>query len=92
MFPCFLGGCVFGERFHYNTFLVSNRIVGFGFSQMWKKSVMVAGSVVIAVLKKAVPAVKKNCDNYHEKAVPAIRKNYLLWAEANEVKRVILDC
>ena len=27
MFP-FLGVCVFGSRFHYNTFLVSNRIVG----------------------------------------------------------------
>ena len=34
-------------------------IVGFGFSQMWKKSVMAAGLVVIVVLKKAVLAVKK---------------------------------
>ena len=34
-------------------------IVGFGFSQMWKKSIMAARLVVIVVLKKAVPAVKK---------------------------------
>ena len=27
MFP-FSGVCVFGARFHYNTFLVSNRMVG----------------------------------------------------------------
>ena len=27
MFP-FLGVCVFGARFHYNTFLASNRRVG----------------------------------------------------------------
>ena len=27
MFP-FLGVCVFGPRFHYNTFLVSNRRIG----------------------------------------------------------------
>ena len=27
MFP-FLGVCVFGVRFHYSTFLVSNRIIG----------------------------------------------------------------
>ena len=39
-------------------------------------------SVVIAVLKKAIPAVKKSCDNYHEKFVPAVRKNCLLWTEA----------
>ena len=66
-----------------------------------------AGSAVTTILKKvvlairkscddyhekAVPGVKKICDNYHEKAVPAIRKSCLLWAEANEVKWVILDC
>ena len=65
------------------------------------------GSAVRAVLKKAVPVVKKSCDNYHEKAVPAVRKSCdsyhekvvlavrkscLLWAEANEVRCVILDC
>ena len=70
-------------------------------------NVQVAGSVVTAVLKKAVlavkkscdsyhekavPAVKKICDNYHEKAVPIVRKNCLLWAEANEVRWVISDC
>ena len=33
-------------------------------------------SVVTAVLKKAVPAVRKSCDSYHEKAVPAVRKSY----------------
>ena len=27
MFP-FLGVCIFGPRFYYNTFLVSNRMVG----------------------------------------------------------------
>ena len=27
MFP-FLGVCVFDARFHYNTFLVSNRMIG----------------------------------------------------------------
>ena len=27
MFP-FLGVCVFGARFHYNTFLVSNKRIG----------------------------------------------------------------
>ena len=27
MFP-FSGVCVFGARFHYNTFLISNRMVG----------------------------------------------------------------
>ena len=27
MFP-FLGVCVFGARFHYNTFLVNNRKIG----------------------------------------------------------------
>ena len=41
--------------------------------------------------EKAVPAIKKSCDNYHEKAVPAIRKSCLLWAEANEVRWVLLD-
>ena len=60
-----------------------------------------AGSAVIVILKKAIPAVRKSCDNYHEKAVPTVRKNYdsyhekvvtavrkscLLWAETNEVK------
>ena len=34
-------------------------IVGFGFSQIWKKSVMAARSAVTTVLKKAVPTVKK---------------------------------
>ena len=58
-------------------------------------NVQTVGSAVIAVLKKAVPAVKKSydsyhekavpavrksCDSYHEKAVPAVRKSYLLWA------------
>ena len=52
----------------------------------------VAVSAVTAVLKKAVPVVMKSCDSYHEKAVPVVRKSCLLWAEANEVKRVILDC
>ena len=57
--------------------------------------VQTAGSAVTVVLKKAVPAVKKSCDSYHEKAVPAVRKScdsyhekavpavrksYLLWA------------
>ena len=27
MFP-FLGVCIFGPRFYYNTFLVSNRMIG----------------------------------------------------------------
>ena len=69
--------------------------------------VQAAGLAVTTVLKKAVPAVRKSCDSYHEKAVPAarkscdnyhekavaaIRKSCFLWAEANEVKRVILDC
>ena len=70
-------------------------------------NVQVAGSAVTAVLKKAVPtvkkscdsyhekavpAVKKSCDNYHEKAVPIVRKSCLLWVEANEVRWVISDC
>ena len=57
--------------------------------------VQAVGSAVTAVLKKAVPAVKKSydsyhekavpavrksCDSYHEKAVSAVRKSYLLWA------------
>ena len=57
--------------------------------------VQATGSAVTAVLKKAVPAVRKSCDSYHEKAipavrkscpsshekaVPAVRKSYLLWA------------
>ena len=66
-----------------------------------------AASIVTAVLKKAVPTIRKSCDNYHEKAVPTVKKscdNYhekvvpivrkscLLWAEANEVRWVISDC
>ena len=35
----------------------------------------VAVSTVTAVLKKAVSAVRKNYDSYHEKAVPAVRKS-----------------
>ena len=65
-----------------------------------------AGSTVTAVLKKAVqtfrkscdsyhekavPAVRKSCDSYHEKAIPTVRKSYLLWAETNEVRLVLLD-
>ena len=53
------------------------------------------GSAVTAVLKKAVPAVRKSCDSYpekvvlavrercdsyHKKAVLAIRKSYLILA------------
>ena len=34
-----------------------------------------AASIVTAVLKKAVPTIRKSCDNYHEKAVPAVRKS-----------------
>ena len=37
-------------------------------------NVQVAGSAVTAVLKKAVLAVKKSYDNYHEKAIPAVKK------------------
>ena len=66
----------------------------------------VAGLAVTVVLKKAIPAVRKSCDSYHEKAVlvvkksydsyhekavPAIRKSCLLWVEANEVRWVLLD-
>ena len=40
-------------------------------------NVQVAGSAVIVVLKKDIPAV---------------RKSYLLWAEANEVRWVLSDC
>ena len=69
--------------------------------------VQAARSVVTAVLKKVVPAVRKSCDSYHEKvvptvrescdsyhekAVPAVRKSCLLWAEANEVRWVLSDC
>ena len=53
--------------------------------------VQTAGSAVTAVLKKAVLAVRKSCDSYHEKAVPAVRKSCLLWAEANEVRWVLSD-
>ena len=35
-----------------------------------------ARSAVTAVLKMAIPAIKKSCDSYHEKAIPAVRKNY----------------
>jgi len=38
-------------------------------------NVQAAGLAVTAVLKKAVLAVKKSYDSYHEKAVPAVRKN-----------------
>ena len=38
-------------------------------------NVQATGSAVIAVLKKAIPAVRKSCDSYHEKAVPVVRKN-----------------
>ena len=54
-------------------------------------NVQVARSAVTAVLKKAVPTVRKSCDSYHEKAVPAVRKSCLLWAEANEVRWVLSD-
>ena len=69
--------------------------------------VQAIGSAVIVILKKAVLVVKKNCDNYHEKVVPAVRKSCdsyhekavsaikkscLLWAKANDVRWVILDC
>ena len=53
--------------------------------------VQAAGLVVTAVLKKAVPTVRKSCDSYHEKAVPVVRKSCLLWTEANEVRWVISD-
>ena len=36
--------------------------------------VQATGSAVTAVLKKAVPTIRKSCDSYHEKAVPAVRK------------------
>ena len=64
-------------------------------------NVQAAGSAIIVVLKKAVPAVRKSCDSYHEKGVPtvrkscdsyhekavlAVRKSCLLWAKANEVR------
>ena len=42
--------------------------------------VQAVGSAVTAILKEAVPAVRKSCDSYHEKAVPTVRKSYLLWA------------
>ena len=63
--------------------------------------VQAVGSAVTAVLKKAISAVRKSYDNYHEKAVLAVKKSYdsyhekavptvrkscLLWAEANEVR------
>ena len=65
-----------------------------------------AGSAVTVVLKKAIPAVRKSCDSYHEKAVPVVKKSYdsyhekvvpairkscLLWVEANEVRWVLSD-
>ena len=65
-----------------------------------------AGSAVTVVLKKAIPAVRKSCDSYHEKAVPVVKKSYdsyhekavsavrkscLLWVKANEVRWVLLD-
>ena len=53
--------------------------------------VQAAGLAVTAVLKKAVPTVRKSCDSYHEKAVPVVRKSCLLWTEANEVRWVISD-
>ena len=34
-----------------------------------------AASIVTAVLKKAVPSIRKSCDNYHEKAIPAVRES-----------------
>ena len=49
-------------------------------------NVLAAGLAVTAVLKKAVLAVRKSCDSYHEKAVPAVKKSCLLWAEASEVR------
>ena len=55
-------------------------------------NVQAAKSAVTAVLKKAISAVRKSCDSYHEKAIPAVRKSCLLWAEANEVRWVISDC
>ena len=65
------------------------------------------GLTVTTVLKRAVPAVRKSCDSYHEKAVPVVKKSYdsyhekvvpairkscLLWVEANEVRWVLSDC
>ena len=38
-------------------------------------NVQAVGSAVTAVLKKAVPAVRKSCDSYHEKAVTTVRKS-----------------
>ena len=38
-------------------------------------NVQAAGSAIIVVLKKAVPAVRKSCDSYHEKGVPTVRKS-----------------
>ena len=37
--------------------------------------VQVARSTITVVLKKVVPAVRKNCDSYREKAVPAVKKS-----------------
>ena len=38
-------------------------------------NVHVARSVIIVVLKKNVPTIRKSCDSYHEKAVPAVKKS-----------------
>ena len=60
----------------------------------------VAVSAVTAVLKKAIPVVRKSCDSYHEKSCdsyhekscPSCQESCLLQAEANDVRWVILDC
>ena len=60
----------------------------------------VAVSAVTAVLKKAIPVVRKSCDSYHEKSCdsyhekscPSCQESCLLQAEANDVRWVISDC
>ena len=37
--------------------------------------VQAEGLAVTAILKRAIPTVRKSCDNYHEKAARAIRKS-----------------
>ena len=60
----------------------------------------VAVLAVTAVLKKAIPTIRKSCDSYHEKSCdgyhekscPSCQESCLLQAEANDVRWVISDC
>ena len=68
-------------------------IVGFGFSQMWKNQYCSGGYVSYhSYSEKAVPAVRKSCDNYHETVVTIVIRQLFAMGKSKTVRWVISDC